>query len=119
MAKLCTVLAAVASLYCRVYIVIDALDESTYDERDMLLKAGSDLQREMQVSILETSRPEIRSQFTEHFKAYEAKEIRALGDDIRNYVDDRLEHTPRRRLSKLCGLKDRVKDKLVDAAEGM
>lgn len=119
MAELHTTLTSVASLYSRASIVIDALDESPFNERDAFLEAVSDLHRDSQVSLFATARPEVLSHFSEHFVGYGSKEIRAADGDILNYVNGRLATVRRPRLSKFPDLQDAIRQKIVESAEGM
>ena len=119
LAELGEALTSVIGLYERVYVVVDALDESPYDQRDAFLEAIAEVQRDSNVSVLATSRPEVLSHFTEFFEAYDMKEIRAVDGDILNYVNGRLANVRRPRLSKFPDLLEKIRTKLVEAAGGM
>ncbi|RYP23580.1 hypothetical protein DL767_008772 [Monosporascus sp. MG133] len=112
---------SVAALYSRVFIIVDALDEAPFEDRDKFLEAMSNLQQEGQArsNIFATSRPEVGSHFAEHFEGYMSKEIRAADNDVLSYINGRLSTIRRPRLSKFPDLQDAIRKQVVKAADGM
>jgi hypothetical protein len=119
------VLHSVTAGYSRTFIIIDALDECqvSHRERDGFLSSISTLQKEAQsqINILATSRPlpDITWHFEEYFKGYLSKEIRAKEDDVLSYVNGRIFHLRRPRISKYPDLQDAIKREVVKAADGL
>lgn len=109
-------LRAVAALYSRVFVVVDALDECQVSEgcRAPFLTEIFDLQSQSRVSMFATSRfiPDI----TERFKGSTILEIRARDEDIRQYLDGRISQSGRKLLSAYC---EEVKTEITKAVDGM
>ncbi|RYP13523.1 hypothetical protein DL765_006845 [Monosporascus sp. GIB2] len=114
-------LQSVIALYLRVFIIVDALDEAPYEERDDFLTAIFDLQQRTQahVNIFATSRPAVAPHFAEHFKEHMSKEIRATDNDVLTYINGRLSTIRRPRISKYPDLQDAIRREVVNAAGGM
>ncbi|KAI1455233.1 ankyrin repeat protein [Annulohypoxylon moriforme] len=108
----------VLTLYSRVFIVIDALDEcQTSDNcRSILLSQISKLQASTGASFFVTSRhiPDIE----QHFKGCITQEILASDDDVRKYLDGHMPNLPRFVVENPM-LRESIKDQIVQAAEGM
>ena len=87
-------LQSVATIYSRVFIIVDALDECQASNgwRARFLSEIFDLQTNCQASLFATSRfiPEI----TEKFEGRIVLEIRATKQDVRRYVDGHISHLP-------------------------
>lgn len=111
-------LRAVAILYSRVFIIIDALDEcSTLDGcRERFLTEILALQAKCGTSMFATSRyiPEI----TEKFNNSISLEIRACPGDIRRYMDNNICRLPSF-ISRNTDLKEEIKSGIVKAVDGM
>lgn len=119
LAELGATLTSVIGLYERAYVVVDALDESPWEERDTFLEIISKVKCESRVSVLATSRPEVLTHFTRCIDLHDTKEIRAVEGDILNYVNNRLDSTRRPRLSRFPELQDEIRRIIVEAADGM
>ncbi|KAI1414517.1 ankyrin repeat-containing domain protein [Hypoxylon sp. FL1857] len=108
----------VASLYSRVFIVVDALDEcQTADGcRAKLLFGLFDLQRQHGVNILVTSRfiPEIVSRFI----GCPSLEIRATKEDVRTYLEGHVEELPSF-VHRDSGIRQQIISTISEAADGM
>lgn len=108
----------VASMYSRVFIIIDALDECQTSDgcRTRLLSEILDLQREQGTNILATSRfiPEI----VEKFVGSMSLEIRASKEDIRRYLEGRMEELPSLVLRNPT-LQEDIMDVIVNSTDGM
>ncbi|RYP67004.1 hypothetical protein DL771_007500 [Monosporascus sp. 5C6A] len=114
-------LQSVIALYLRVFIIVDALDEAPYEERDEFLAATFNLQQRTQarVNVFATSRPAVAPHFKEHFEEHMSKEVRAADNDVLTYINGRLSTVRRPRLSKYPDLQDAVRREVVNAADGM
>lgn len=119
MAEIGNTLGSVAVLYGQVSIVVDALDESPFEDRNMFLEVVSGLPRDSRVGVLAIPRPEILTHFAEYFEGHSTREIRAVGSDILDYVNRDLESPRRRRLTKHPDLQARISQKVVETADGM
>jgi ankyrin repeat domain-containing protein 50 len=116
--ELSTHLKLVVSLFTKVYIVVDALDECDESNRTRtsLLTQLENLEKSVQ--LLFTSRPlgEIES-----LRDATQVKIRAQEDDMRKYLSDRIPHE--HRLAELCrkhdGLEEEIVNKIISKADGM
>jgi hypothetical protein len=111
-------LQSVASMYSRVFIVVDALDECQISDgcRSRLLSEVFNLQTKAGANVFATSRfiPEI----TEKFEGSTTLKIRARDEDVRSYLDGHTIKLP----SFVRGdpnLQGEIKTKIVGAVEGM
>lgn len=88
------VLGSTASLYSRIFIVVDALDEcqASKDCRTRLLSELFSLQKEHRTSILATSRP--ISDIMDCFSKGVSLEIRASAADVERYLDAHISQLP-------------------------
>lgn len=86
--------------FSRIFIVIDALDECSNDDRtrQSLLERLRPLQKSTSVNLMVTSRP--LPDITEEFERAMILEIRASEPDIRTYLKEQTSRLPR------CVLKD-------------
>ncbi|KAL7915160.1 hypothetical protein GGI35DRAFT_172172 [Trichoderma velutinum] len=104
------------SLYSRIFIIVDALDESQTSNNtrvDFLLHLF-DIQIKNGINMFATSRhiPEIRDKFKESTVI----EVRAHTDDVRNYLDSQISLSDSKLLD-IC--REDIKTKITEAVEGM
>ena len=111
-------LQAVTTLYSRVFIIVDALDEcQTSDNcRSKFLSNIFDLQAQTRANLFVTSRfiPEITEKFNEGMRL----EIRASDQDVQRYLDGHMSELPRCVLSS-SDLQDEIKTGIIKAVDGM
>ncbi|KAH6670383.1 ankyrin repeat-containing domain protein [Halenospora varia] len=110
-------LQALASMYSRVFIIIDALDECpSYSCRTRFLSEMFTLQARCVVNLFATSRfiPEI----TKKFQGGVSLEIRASEDDIRRYIEGQISHLPSF-IRRNPDLQEEVKTGIVNVVDGM
>ena len=111
-------LQSVASMYSRVFIVVDALDECQVSDgcRSRLLSEVFNLQTKAGANVFATSRfiPEI----TEKFKGSTTLKIRARDEDVRSYLDGHMIPLPSF-VRDDPNLREEIKTKIVGAVEGM
>ena len=111
-------LQSIASLYCRIFIIVDAVDECqvTGGCRANFLSEILNLQVECGVSLFITSRyiPKIM----ERFERSISLEIRASERDVRRYIDGHISHLPSF-VKRSPDLQEEVKTEIVKAVDGM
>ncbi|KAH8687250.1 hypothetical protein BGZ60DRAFT_438813, partial [Tricladium varicosporioides] len=111
-------LQAVTTLYSRVFIIVDALDECQVsgDCRMRFLLEIFNLQTKCQVSLFVTSRfiPEINKEFRESLRL----EIRASNQDVQRYLDGHMSQLPRCVL-RSSELQNEIKADIIKAVDGM
>ncbi|KAJ7152700.1 ankyrin repeat-containing domain protein [Mycena crocata] len=102
--------------YSKVYVVIDALDEYPEEERSLLL--GSVATIEPRVHLMLTSRPHI---IIPDFLPSVQVEIHATEDDIRSYVESRIQKSFRltKHITSRPDLKEEIEKKVVQSVDGM
>ena len=112
-------LRSVASLYSKVFIVVDALDECPISKgcRTRFIAEIIDIQAQTGASIFTTSRfiPEITQTFQDTATVLE---IRARAEDVRKYLASQMFHLPgfvRRR----ADLQEEIITEIIRAADGM
>lgn len=109
---------SVATLYTRVFIIVDALDEClvTGSHRSRFLSKIFDFQEKSGSNLFMTSRhlPEI----TGILRGHTSLEIRALESDVRRYVDEHISNLPSF-VGRNPDLKEEVKTGILDAVDGM
>lgn len=106
----------VATLYAKIFIVVDALDECPAGgRRARLLEELFKLRADCSANILCTSRP--IQEITDRFGQL-SLEIRAKDRDVRNYLDSQMVHLPAF-VARSQSLQEQIKDEIVKAAEGM
>lgn len=119
-AQLLDILETVIMQYRKVFIVVDALDElvSSNETRRWILNTLFRLQKTCPISFLATSRPV--SDIVNNFQQISNKclEIRASDDDVRSYIDGRLDNL-RSFASEDFELRDNIKEKVVGVVNGM
>jgi NACHT domain len=110
-----TALLTVCSNYATVYIVVDALDECTDQDRtrNQLIEKLHELQTRVNVRLLFTSRfiPEI----TEKFRLNPVLEVRASGEDVTRFIASQWSRLPKYDEQ----LKHTIQDTIVEAIDGM
>ena len=107
---------SVVSLYSRVFLIIDALDEASQGCRTIFLSEIFGIQASCRVNIFATSR--LIPQITEKFQSSISLEIRASNTDIARYLEAHMGL-----LSSSNGwdqqLRDEIKATISDAVDGM
>jgi Cdc6-like AAA superfamily ATPase len=111
-------LQTVATLYSRVFIIIDALDEcqASHGCREKFLSEIFNLQIKTGTNLFTTSRfiPEITEKFDEGLRL----EIRASNQDVQRYLDGYMSQLPRYVL-RSSDLQDEIKTNIIKAVNGM
>ena len=108
--------------YSKIFIVLDALDEFydlNYEEFQNFLMVIFEFQKQAPVKLFATTRdiPEILSQFKD---VHVRKEIRAHDQDLCIYINTEIPKLSRFHLTPLSDAnKDMVREKIVDAVDGM
>ncbi|KAJ7591853.1 ankyrin repeat-containing domain protein, partial [Mycena floridula] len=112
-----TALEAQIQLYSRVYLVIDALDESSPETRDILISTVHRLAESGRLHVLVTSRQTIGDEFANDSQIY----IWANDGDIRRYITQRIRDG--KELQKVVNgdktLQDEIINKVTEKADGM
>ncbi|KAG9233204.1 hypothetical protein BJ875DRAFT_379125, partial [Amylocarpus encephaloides] len=105
--------------FSRVFIALDALDEcqDPIENRDVFLSEILNIRQATNASLFATSRhiPEI----TRDFEGELCREIRASDQDILRYVDGRMSHLLRKRISRYPALQKLIREKVLAAVDGM
>jgi Cdc6-like AAA superfamily ATPase len=111
-------LLSICSNYKKVHIVVDALDECDDSDgsRGLLIDKLYELQSRTGVQLLFTSR--IISDITERLKSSLTIEVRASGEDVRRFLEGQIPRLPRC-IQQDEGLKNVIKDKIIEAIDGM
>ncbi|KAF8856795.1 hypothetical protein BDZ45DRAFT_593729 [Acephala macrosclerotiorum] len=109
---------SVASIYSRVFIIVDALDECQVSDRcrAKFLSEIFSLQAKTKVNFLATSRP--IPDIERKFKGYLSREILASDDDVRRYLGSRMSHLPAFVL-RLPQLQEEIMNEITRAVDGM
>jgi Cdc6-like AAA superfamily ATPase len=117
LAEISTTLSSITTLFSKVFILIDALDECRTSDgsRTKFLEEVFEMQAKSEIKIFATSRPipDIMGLFEESTSL----EISATDEDVRMFLHSRMSQLPcffRRR-----GLQDKVINGLVASVEGM
>lgn len=112
------VLQSVGSVYSRVFIVVDALDECQASDgcRARFLSEIFHLQATAKANLFATSRfiPEI----SEKFEGSISLEIRATEQDVRSYIDGHMSHLPSF-VGRNLDLQEEIKKEIVESVDGM
>src|SRR5262249_8081760 len=90
--ELSTTLQSVASLYSKIFIAVDALDECQTTDRTTFLSEISTLQAECRANVFATSR--FLPQVIEKFNGCPSLEVRASEQDVQRYVDSHMWRLP-------------------------
>lgn len=111
-------LQAVATIYSRVFIIIDALDECQVSDgdRSRFISNIFNLQAKTGAKLFTTSRPIL--DIEKQFKGYLSCEILASDEDVRRYLDGHMSQLPTFILSR-PKLQEEIKTEIVRAVEGM
>ena len=111
-------LQAVASVYSRVFIIVDALDECQVSDgcRSRFISNIFNLQAKTGAKLFTTSRPNL--DIEKQFKGCLLREILASDEDVQRYLDDHMSQLPTFILSK-PELQEEIKIEIVGAVEGM
>jgi Cdc6-like AAA superfamily ATPase len=114
--ELSTTLRSITSLYSRVFIIIDALDECQESDecRARLISEIITLQSRANVSLFATSR--FNHDITERFQGNLSLEISASDEDVMIYLDDRISHSASKMLKK-C--REEITSGITKAVRGM
>ncbi|KFX94529.1 hypothetical protein V490_04313 [Pseudogymnoascus sp. VKM F-3557] len=116
--ELSQALEAIATLYTRVFIIVDALDECliTGSHRSDFLSRIFNVKEKSGANLFMTSRhiPEI----TEIFHRSTFLEIRALESDVRRYLDSNISNLPSF-VRRSPDLQEEIKTGIVGAVDGM
>jgi hypothetical protein len=111
-------LQAVATLYSRVFIIVDALDECQVSDgcRQRFVSGLFSLQAKCRANLLVTSRfiPDI----TERFDQAVILEIHASSEDVRRYINGQMFRLPGF-VIRSPELQEVVKSKIVQSVQGM
>jgi hypothetical protein len=109
---------SVATMYLRVFIIVDALDECQPSDscQTTFLTEIFNLQAKSRANIFATSRfiPEI----TERFEGSMSLEIRASEHDVRRYMDGHMSRLPSF-VGRSPDLQEEIKAEIVKAVDGM
>ena len=104
--------------YSTVYLILDALDECSYQDgtRGWLLAKFHELQKDVDLRIMVTSR--FIHDLGKEFKSAARLEIRANDSDVRRFIEGQIDRLPN------CVKRDKVlqefvKDRIVEAVDGM
>jgi hypothetical protein len=111
-------LLSVATLYSRVFIVVDALDEcQAFDGcRSTFLGGIFNLQAKCGANLFATSR--LIPGISEQFEGSTSLQIRASEEDVRRYLDGRMSQLPAF-IGHSSHLQKRIKTEIVGAVDGM
>ena len=105
---------AVAAMYSRVFIIIDALDEAPSGYRTKFLGEIFNLETKSRANIFATSRfiPEVIARFSGRITF----EIRAHDEDVRRYLDSRISQSEQKLLHTY---REEIKTEITKAVDGM
>ncbi|PTB62782.1 hypothetical protein BBK36DRAFT_1172080 [Trichoderma citrinoviride] len=114
--ELMKALRSIATMYSKLIIVIDALDECVAFSRSRLLLYISSLRTRASVSLFTTSRhiPDIEKEFEGSLR----REVLASEEDLHRYIEAHMEYLPGF-LSDMNDLKQEIEAELIKAAQGM
>lgn len=106
-------------LYSKVFVVVDALDELSEENRERYQFITEILRLPSSAKILATSRH--IATIKDAFKGIASLEISANSDDIKRYIEKRIDETPQLAslLNDRRALRDAISDAIVDKAKGM
>jgi hypothetical protein len=110
-------LRSVTSLYSRVFVVVDALDEGEDHHLTTFFSEVFCLQKKFGVNVITTTRPAVTERLGELFKGALEIEISAKDEDVQRYVEEHMHELPSC-ISK-GRLKDDIKTKILDCVDGM
>jgi chromatin segregation and condensation protein Rec8/ScpA/Scc1 (kleisin family) len=111
------VLCSTVAEYSQVFLVVDALDEYPEESREVLLENLPNLGPN--VNLILTSRPHI--DLSSAFPETQTLEIRATAEDILQYVNAQMDHSPR--LSKHVKARPQLRQEIeklsIERSKGM
>jgi hypothetical protein len=110
-------LRSVTSLYRRIIIAVDALDEGEDYHLTTLFSEIFSLQEKFGVNVFATTRPAVTEKLSRLFKGATEIEISAKDEDVQRYVEARMHELPSC-ISK-GRLKDDIKERILDCVDGM
>jgi hypothetical protein len=110
-------LRSVTSLYSRVFIVVDALDEGEDHHLTTFFSEIFYLQKKFGVNVITTTRPAVTERLSGLFNGAIEVEISAKDEDVQRYVEEHMHELPSC-ISK-GRLKDDIKKKILDCVDGM
>jgi hypothetical protein len=108
----------VTTLYSRVFIIVDALDECQISDgcRQRLLSDLFNLQEKCGANLFTTSRP--ISSIEKEFEGSPTLEIRASEEDVRRYLEGHMFRLPGF-VARGLELQEEIKTNIVNAIDGM
>jgi hypothetical protein len=111
-------LQAVATVFSRLFLIVDALDECQVSDRcrSTFISSIFNLQAKTGAKLFTTSRP--IPDIEREFKGFLSREILATDGDIRRYLDGHMSQLPVFVLSRL-NLQEDIKNEISKAANGM
>jgi Cdc6-like AAA superfamily ATPase len=114
-------LRAILAPCTRAFVILDALDECPVNDgngsiRQPFLRELVRLQNEVGFNLLATSRPD--QEIASHLQSGDVVEIRAREEDIRHYVDARLDDLPSF-VRKRPTLQQHIRDSITETAKDM
>jgi hypothetical protein len=111
-------LQVVTTLYSRVFIIVDALDECQISDgcRQRFLSSLFNLQAKCGANLFATSRP--ISSIEKEFEGNSKLEIRASEEDVRKYLNGHLFRLPGF-VARRPELQEKIKTDIVKAVDGM
>ncbi len=113
-----TTLQSIIRNYSSVYLILDALDECSYQDgtRGWLLAKFHELQKDVDLRIMVTSR--FIHDMGKEFKSAARLEIRANDSDVRRFIEGQIDRLPNC-VKRDEVLQEFVKDRIVEAVDGM
>lgn len=114
----CSTLRTACHRFSKLFIIVDALDECAEESRDEFLQELRDLGPTLHLMI--TSRPSIMN-ITDYFRDAVQLDIRAHVEDIKRYVEERLQRDSklRQKIEKDPSLSNDIIHAILDKADGM
>jgi hypothetical protein len=115
--EVCSMTNGAIQEFCRVCVVVDALDEYPEEDREILLRCLWSLGPA--VGLLLTSRPHININHV--IPNIDTIHIQASEGDIRKYVDGRIEKSSRlsKHIKNSSSLRESIEEKIVKGSDGM
>ncbi|KAH8650295.1 hypothetical protein BGZ60DRAFT_389194, partial [Tricladium varicosporioides] len=116
--ELIRTLQSVTSLYQRVFIIIDALDECQVSESNLetFLSHIFSLQARTSLNFFATSRP--IPYIVAEFKNCRSRDILASKEDVHRYLQAQMQHLPKF-VHRNPDLQGKIKTEIIDSVEGM
>lgn len=115
--ELYQILGSTVATYSRIFIIIDALDECSQDDRVRFLDEILSLQQNyLSVNIFATARPIVLIQ--DKFRKYPQEEILATEEDISKYLEGNMAGLPSFVQSNIL-LQEEIKTAIIKSVQGM